>query len=126
MLDHADAGDGVERLSPQLAVVGHANVDALADARVGGESPGQGRLGLGQRDPHHLGAVVGGGVDGEAAPAAAHVQDPVARPQLELRAHHLQLGALRLLQRAGAAREDRAAVGHRVVQEQREELLPTS
>jgi hypothetical protein len=58
----------------------------------------------------------------EAAPAAADVEDAVALLQAELRADQLELGLLRLLERGRAAREDRAAVGHRRVEEQGEEL----
>ena len=41
----------------------------------------------------------------------------------ELARDELELGALGLLERLRAAREDRAAVGHRLVQEQREEVV---
>ena len=61
-------------------------------------------------------------VDGEAAPAAADVEHALARLEVELGADQLELRLLRLLERRGAAREDRAAVGHRGAEEQREEL----
>jgi len=35
VLDHADAGDRVEALAAQLAVVGHADLDAVGDPRRG-------------------------------------------------------------------------------------------
>ena len=43
--------------------------------------------------------------------------------QLELLRDHVQLGPLRLRERLRAAREQRAAVGHRLVEEQREEVV---
>ena len=43
--------------------------------------------------------------------------------ELELAADQLELGALGVLQRLGALLEQRAAVGHRLVQEQGEELV---
>ena len=43
--------------------------------------------------------------------------------QLELLRDQVELGALRLLERLRAAREQRTAVGHRLVEEQREELV---
>ena len=80
-------------------------------------------LRLGQRDADHLDAVALGGVDREAAPAAADVEHALALLQAELGADQLELGLLRLLERRRAAREDRAAVGHRLAEEQREELV---
>ena len=43
--------------------------------------------------------------------------------QAQLRGHELAFGLLRLLQRLCAAREHRAAVGHRRIEEQGEELV---
>ena len=62
-------------------------------------------------------------MDREAAPAAADVQHAHARLQLELARDQIELRALGLLERLRAPREDRAAVGHRLVEEQREELV---
>ena len=73
--------------------------------------------------PTHLDAVVLGGVDGEAAPAAADVEHALALLKAELGGHEVELGELRFLEGLGAAREERAAVGHRVVEEEREELV---
>ena len=64
-----------------------------------------------------------GGVDREAAPAAADVEHPLARLQSQLRAHELELGLLGLLERLRPSREDRAAVGQRLAEEQREEVV---
>ena len=84
---------------------------------------GERGLRLRQRDPGDLHAVLARGVDREAAPAAADVEQPLALLQRELRAHELELRPLRLLEARPAAREERAAVGHRLVEEEREELV---
>src|SRR5215210_8361714 len=80
-------------------------------------------LRLRQRDAHYAHAVARRGVDGEAAPTAAHVQHALPLRQPELRADQLQLRLLSLLQSGGATREDAAAVGHRVVEEEPEEVV---
>ena len=59
----------------------------------------------------------------EAAPAAAHVEQALALPQSELLADQLALGQLGVLERCGPAREERAAVCHRGVEEQLEEVV---
>jgi hypothetical protein len=123
VLDHADAGDRVEALPLQLAVVGDPDLDALGYAGLGHSLPGQDRLGLREGDPHHLGAVAGGGVDRKASPPASHVEHALARLQAELSADQLELLLLGLLQGPGAAGEDRAAVGHGAIEEQGEELV---
>jgi hypothetical protein len=111
VLDHADAGHGIERLLVELAVVGDADLDGIVYPRLLGTAAGELRLGSGQgyaKDPR---AVPGGGVDCKAAPAAADVEHPFAGTQGELRAGELELRLLGLLERACPAREDRAAVG---------------
>ena len=76
------------------------------------------RLRLGQRDAGDVHAVLARGVQGERAPAAADVEHALAR--LRARAcvqTSSSLVALGLLERRRAAREDRARVGHRLVEE---------
>ena len=73
--------------------------------------------------PTAVHAVPGGGVDHEAAPAAADVEHALSLAQAELLADQLELGLLGLLERRRPARPVRAAVGHRAVEEQREELV---
>ena len=70
-------------------------------------------------------AVAGRRPEREAAPATADVEHAVARLQGELCADHLELACLLLggLEGLGAAREDRAAVGHRVIEKEREVLV---
>ena len=84
--------------------------------------------------------MVGGRVDHEAAPAAADVEHALVLPQHELPADQLPFGLLRLLERRRApllwrmgsprvlervelAGEQRAAIGHRLVEEQCEEVV---
>ena len=124
VLDHADRGDRVEALAGQLAPVLHADVDAVGDAGLLGARAGALGLRRRQRDAGDVDAVVDRGVHGEAAPAAADVEQALAGLEAELGAHELELGLLGLLERRGPAREDRAAVGHRLVEEEREELRP--
>jgi hypothetical protein len=55
VLDHADAGDRVERLGVELAIVGHADLDPVLEAALGHPPLGLGGLRLGQGDadrPH--------------------------------------------------------------------------
>src|SRR3954451_18574663 len=59
------------------------------------------------------------GVDRDRAPAAADVQHAHPRLEAELRAHELELGELRLLQRLRPAGPDGARVRHRLVEKQR-------
>src|SRR4029078_6246116 len=67
--------------------------------------------------------VPGRGPEREASPAAADVEHPLALAQGQLAADRLELLLLRLLEGLRPAREDRAGVGHRVVEEEREELV---
>src|SRR5271169_540011 len=62
-------------------------------------------------------------VDREATPAATDVQHPHSGFQFELAGNQLELRALGLLERLCPPGEDRAAVGHRLVQEQCEEVV---
>jgi hypothetical protein len=122
MLDHADARDRVEALAGEIAVVHHPDLDPIVDPRRGDPLARDSRLGLRKGDADDLDAMARGSVSSEAPPAAADVEHAFARCQRELFADHLELVLLGRLQRVGAAREDRAAVGHRAVEEEREEL----
>ena len=123
VLDHPDAGDRVERPVGHLAVVGHADLDPVGHAGLANPFAGQLSLTLGERDPDRAHAVVAGGVDHEAPPPAPDVEHALALAQAELLADQLDLGLLGLLERLGAAGEVGAAVGHRAVEEQREEVV---
>ena len=125
VLDHADAGDRVE---------------ALAARGRGSPSPGS-RPGRRRRPPRPaararsacgcesvmpttLRAVLGRGVDARSCPSRSRRRAPARPPSApSLRADQLELRLLGLLERRRAAREDRAAVGHRLVEEEREELV---
>ncbi len=123
VLDHADRGDRVEGIVGEIAVVGDPELGQIPDS---GFSCALGRqLGLGRRErnPENLRAVLAGGVDAEAAPAAADVEHPLAGLQLELGADQIEFGALGVLQCLDALLPEGTAVGHRLVQEQREELV---
>ena len=79
VLGHADRGDGVERLAPELAVVLQPDLDAVGDPGVLDPAPGELGLGLADGDADDLGAVVGGGVDRHRSPPAADVEQSPAR-----------------------------------------------
>jgi hypothetical protein len=123
VLGHADARDRVVGLAGQLAVVGDPDLDAVGDPRLLDQPPRQLGLRRRERDARHADAVVARGVDREAAPAAADVEHALAGLPARASARSVELGPLRLGERLRAAREQRAAVGHRLVQEQREELV---
>ena len=126
VLDHPDAGECVERRVSKLAVVGDANLDLVVEARVGDQPTSQ--LGLRGRQRHadDLNAVALCCVDREASPAAADVEHALTGLELELSAHELELGLLGGRERLRPPRQDRATVGHRRIEEQREELFETS
>jgi hypothetical protein len=67
--------------------------------------------------------VVGGGVDRKAAPSAADVEDTLPGGESQVPADKLELLPLCIFERSGATGEDRAAVGHRSVEEERKELV---
>jgi len=123
VLGHADARDRIERAVRQLAVVGHTDLDPLGQTGLRDALAGQ--LGLPRRERHAGDGhpVVACRMDREAAPATADVEHAHARSQRELARHELELRALGLLESLRAAREDRAAVGHRLVEEQCEEVV---
>ena len=109
----------------QLAVVHDADVDAVGDAR-----PPRARcarelgLRLGERDAGDVHAVLARGVDARTRPSRSRRRArarPAAAPSL--RQTSSSFVSLRLLERRRAARPDRARVGHRLVEEQREELV---
>ena len=123
VLDHADRGDLVVGLAGEVAPVHDVDVDEVADARLLGALPRADGLRLRERHARRAHAVLARRVHDEAAPAAADVEQPLARLQLQLAADEVELRALRLLERLRPAREDRARVRHRRVEEEREELV---
>ncbi len=123
VLDHADAGDRIEAFLAQVAVIHHPELDPVVHSGLARQLLRQLRLRLRERDAPDRGAVLARGVDRQASPAAADVEHALAGLQLELAADQLQLGALGVLQGLRPWLEQRTAVGHRLVQEQGEELV---
>ena len=123
MLDHADARDRVVLAGAELAVVRNPELDQVLHPDRPRPLLCEPHLRGRQRHPKHVRAVPPGGVDREASPAAADVEHALSLAEAELPADQLELGLLGLLERLGAAREVRAAVGHRLVQEKGEELV---
>ncbi len=123
VLDHADAGHRVEPLLAQVAVVHHLELDPIADPGLAGPLGRQLGLRLRKGDPQRRCAVLPGGVDSEAPPATADVEHPHSRLELQLAADQLELRALGVLERVRSVLEQRAAVGHALIEEQGEELV---
>ncbi len=107
----------------EVAVVHDADLDPVGDAGRLGSLPRFLGLRRGEGDADDAGPVAGRRPEREAAPAAADVEDTVALLQLELAGDGLELLLLGLLERPRPPREDPAAVGHRGVEEEREELV---
>ena len=95
----------------------------LREAGVRGALPGE--LRLRRRDRHRGDACSELARRGqrERAPAAADLEDVVVRAELESLAHPAQLAPLSVRERLVVVLEDRARVGHGLVQEEREEVV---
>ena len=78
---------------------------------------------LGDRDRRDAAAVGPGREDGEAAPAAADLEDVVPRAQEGLLGQAAELVALRLREGLRLLREQRRGVGHGFVEEEGEEVV---
>ena len=113
VLEHADGADGVERSVDDVAVVLHADLDAVGEPGLAYRRARPLRLTRRQRDADRGRTVLARGVDDHAAPAAADVEQAHPRTQTELAAHQLVLGGLRGFERGVGSGEDRARVGHR-------------
>ncbi len=98
--------------SRDVAVVAVPHLGEVGQALLGDGVLRPRRLLLGQRDADGLDAVPRG-VAHHAAPAAADVEQPVARLQPQLLEHQPVLVLLRLFQRRVGDRVARAGVGHR-------------
>ena len=97
VFEHAD-GDEHVVCSADVAVVVVDELDAIRQAFARGATPGEGQLFGRQVEGLHADAVVPGHEERQRAPAAAGFDDRVARPQLQLAADEIQLGALRLIE----------------------------
>ena len=126
VLAHLDRADRVElrSLVRQFAVVLQAHLDPV------GRGPAR-RCGLRRSraaradsvTPVALHAVVLGGVQDQRAPAAADVEQPHARLQVELAADQVELGGLRVVQRLVVVGEVRRRVRHVLVEQQLVEVV---
>ena len=106
VLHHANAGYGIERTILDVAIIEHP-MDPMIEPRLAYPLPGQTGLLLRERDPDRADTVAPGGMDDEAAPAAADVEHPLSRLEPKLLTGEFQLGPLRRFQR-GAVREKKA------------------
>ena len=124
VLDHPDAGDRVERAVGHLAVVGDADLDAVGHAGLARPLGRQLRLIARTsviptaRTPWRVAAWI---TKLPHPQPTSSTRSPSRRR--ELLADQLDLGLLGLLQRLAPRPKVRAAVGHRTVQEQREEVV---
>ena len=84
VLHHADAGDRVERLAAQLAVVGHADLDAVGDALGRRALARPAACGSDSVMPVTWTPCSRAAWIGERAPAAADVEHPLAGLQRQL------------------------------------------
>ncbi len=109
----------------EVAVVHHPDLDPVGDAGLLGPLAGLLGLRLGEGDAEHAGPVLGRRAQsGKAAPAAADVEHPLALLQRQLAGDRVELRFLRLPPGSRLPRrEEGAAVGHRLVEEEGEELV---
>ena len=121
-LEHLDRGK--LRVSPgEVSVVVWPHSDEMRESRAGHPLASDLELCVGDRRCRHAAAVAGGGVDGEAAPAAADLEQLVFGRELEQPADSVELGALRVDQRLLWSSEQPTRVGHRRVEHQSEEVV---
>ena len=122
MLKHANGGDLVKRrlthAELQVAVILQANLHLVAQAGVRHPLKRQRLLLPGQRDTHHLGAVLLRRPYRQCAPAATNVQQALAGLEHDLVQDVVQLGALRLFQCFVLLRKIGAGIHHVRVQPQ--------
>ena len=113
VLEHADRADGVVRTVVDVAEVGVAHLDPVAQPALGDALARELGLGFGERHAHRVDAVVLGRVEHHAAPPAPDVEEPHPWLEVELAADELVLVRLRVLERGGVVVPDRARVGER-------------
>jgi len=110
-------------LGAQLAVVRQADLDEILDAGSSGTLAASAACGSDRVMPSTCHLMQGGGMDRQAPPAAADIEEPLARLQRELAADELALGRLGFVECLRARLPVGAAIGHRVVQELLEEVV---
>ncbi len=116
MLEHAHAGDAVEGAVLHVAVVLQADLNAVLQARALHALGGQVELVLRQRDAHALRAELLRRAQHQRAPAAADVEQALARLQLDLAQDVVDLLHLRLVQCLVAVLEVGAGIDYVLVQ----------
>ena len=122
VLVHADGGDLVE-LPRHHRIVLQLDRHPVLEAEALDLLPGEGELLLRQRDAVRGDAVVLRRVADEPAPAAADVEEALARLQAQLAADHLQLVALRLRDVVVPVGVVGAGVDHLRIEEERVEVV---
>ena len=122
VLHHADRADAVEIALGHVAIVHHAQFGQILEAFTLDPLLAVFDLLLGQGDAERLDAALGG-LDDERAPAAADVEQALARLEVELVEHQADLVELRVLQAHVLVVEHRAGVGHRGAEEVAVELV---
>ena len=124
VLDHPDRGDlVVAGVGRQVAHVEVLDPTALAESERRDALGGVVGLGARQGDAVGADAVVLGGPDGEAAPAAADVEQALVAAQAQLAADQIELVGLGLLERAVGLAIVGARVDHERIEEQRVEVV---
>ncbi len=118
VLGQPDRGDRVEVALLDVAVVHVPDLGEVVEPLLLDPLLRPRRLLAREGDAERVHAVLAGGVADHAAPAAAEVEQPLARLQVELAGDEVVLLELRLLERRGLGREDRAGVGHRGAEDQ--------
>jgi hypothetical protein len=121
VLQEADRHDPVEP-PRDLAVVAAQEAGTFGQAQLAGPGVRPCVLLPGQGDAGHVDLVAAGEVQGEAAPAAPQVEDPLAGLEEQLGGDVVLLGALRRLETFPARRMVGARVLPLAVEEQRVEL----
>ena len=125
-LDHLDAGDGVEPVG-HVAVIDQADLGAFRKAGAREPALGIGFLLLRQSKTGDVDAIVACRDLGEAAPAAADLEQPLAGRKLEPVEQQPDLALLRGTQRlriVDGIGEDRAGIGQALVEPGGIEIVP--
>ena len=123
MLGHADAGRLVEPRGRQVAIVAKLHLGAVGQALRRDPLARQAGLRLGQGDAGGVHPVVGRRVPDQRPPAAADVQEALARAQAQLAADQVQLLLLGLVERRLRAGEIGARVDHVAIEPEPVEVV---
>ena len=119
MLEHADARDlVVEALAGMVAIILQQHAAPVLQPRRADALRRQPELVFRERDAGRIDAVLLGGPHDERAPAAADVEEALARREPQLGADVVELGELRLLERVFLAAEIGAGIHHARIEPQ--------